>query len=71
MWVRFIFNLISIYTKFKGEIKMTNEQMVKLGALIVGGVIALILVTSHPIISILLVVAGLVFYAIDSGKINL
>jgi hypothetical protein len=50
---------------------MTNEQMVKLGALIVGGCVAMFLVTSHPVISILLVVAGFVFWVIDTGKINL
>lgn len=50
---------------------MTNEQMVKLGALIVGGCVALFLVTSHPIVSILLAVAGFIFWAIDNGKINL
>jgi hypothetical protein len=50
---------------------MTKEQMVKLGAIIVGGTVALILVSTHPIISLLIGVAGLVFYAIDSGKVDL
>jgi len=50
---------------------MTNEQLVKLGALVVGGVLAVVLFTSHPVISITVVLAGVVFYLIDSGKINL
>jgi hypothetical protein len=50
---------------------MTKEQMVKLGALVVAGLVAIVLVTQHPVISALIVLAGLAFWLIDSGKVNL
>jgi hypothetical protein len=56
---------------FKKEDKMTKEQMVKVGALVVGGITAIVLVTTHPIISALIAIAGVAFYLIDSGKVNL
>jgi len=50
---------------------MTKEQMVKVGALVVAAIVAVILVTEHPVISAAIVIAGLAFWLVDSGKVNL
>ena len=49
---------------------MTNEQIVKVGALAVGAVTVVVLISSHPVIAGLIAIAGTVFYLVDSGKIN-
>jgi hypothetical protein len=42
----------------------------KVGALVVAGIIVFVLFFSHPIVSVVLGLAGLVFWAVDSGKVN-
>jgi hypothetical protein len=49
---------------------MTTKQIVKLCALVVGGITVVVLFSTHPVISVLIAVAGTVFYLVDSGKVN-
>lgn len=47
-----------------------TKQYVKAGILAVGAIVAIVLVTTHPVISALIVLVGAAFWAIDSGKIS-
>jgi len=49
----------------------TNKTYVKAGVIAVGVIVALVLITSHPIISVLIGVVGVAYWAIDNGKTNL
>jgi hypothetical protein len=50
--------------------KLDTKTYVKAGILAVGVIAALVLVTTHPIISAVIVVVGVAYFLIDSGKVN-
>ena len=51
------------------EIK--NKQYVKAGIIAVAVITALVLITSHPILSVIIVLVAGAFYLVDTGKVGL
>lgn len=51
--------------------ELKTKQLVKLGLLVVGAITAVVIFTTHPVLSVLIVVVAGAFYAIDTGKIGL
>jgi hypothetical protein len=47
-----------------------QKTYIKAGLIAIAVVTAIVLVKTHPIISVLLLVAGVAFWLIDSGKVN-
>ena len=50
--------------------KMDTKTYVKAGILAVLAIVAVVTVTSHPVITVLAVVAGAAYWLLDSGKIS-